>query len=790
MSKRGVKKEKERWQLNLKVKFITLFLCIALIPLIVAVYISYDSSKRVLQEKSAHYLYSISDDRINQIEDVFKEKKNNATALTRIPSVVGAITELNQIFSQQGINSLAYQRAENSLRPILTYFKESSNADDFFIFSPDKTLIFSIEDKEMVRQQLLISLFPELDSLLDKSKSFLESQISNFQYNEETEELTAFIVVPVVNESNFIGFAVLKINHQDIYNLATNYIGLGETGETVIALRKDEQIIFIAPLRNDLSGEINKKINLSGAKDLGIYRAVQNERGWGVVKDYRGEEVLAVWRYLPSLKWGLVVKMDLDEVLSMADELRTRLLIVGLMLLSIIILITLFMAHSIVDPIKKLTKVTKKISQGDFLVRAKINSRDEIEDLAKSFNKMTDQLAQNLDKIEEKNQELQKEKNKAWQEKDKLESILESIGDGVLVINQEEKVTIFNPEAELISGFNEQEIINQPFDKFLKFIEKKNNQLNEDNFISEALEKGIIKNTKLNTVLKQKNKQEIPVSGRAAPLKDKNERTIGCVVIIRDVTRERKIDQAKTEFVSLASHQLRTPLSAINWYAEMILDEDVGKINQKQKKYLKSLYEANHRMINLVNSLLNVSRVELGTFVIEPTSTDFIKVAESVIKELEHHLDKRQIKLNKKYEPDLPLIKADEKLLRIIIQNLLSNAIKYTPEKGSVDLEIKKDNQDVLIAVKDTGLGIPEKEQSKIFSKLFRGKNVMEKDTDGTGLGLYIVKEVVTQSGGKIWFKSEKNKGSTFFVTIPLTGMKRKKEQKFFPIKRPLNLGT
>jgi len=330
----------------------------------------------------------------------------------------------------------------------------------------------------------------------------------------------------------------------------------------------------------------------------------------------------------------------------------------------------------------------------------------------------------------------------------------------------------------LISGFKEEEIINQPYDKFLKFKAKKNQESIEDNFILEAIKTGQIKNTRLNTVLKQKNNQEIPVSGRAAPLKNRQGQVIGGVVIIRDVTRERKIDQAKTEFVSLASHQLRTPLSAINWYAEMILDEDVGKINQKQKKYLKSLYKANQRMISLVNSLLNVSRIELGTFVIEPEPVNFVKVAESIVEELKHQLDEREIKLNKKYDSDLPLVKVDKKLLRIILQNLLSNAIKYTPEKGSVSLEIKKQSQNVLIVVKDTGLGIPKKEQSKIFTKLFRGENVVEKDTDGTGLGLYIVKEVVEQSGGKIWFKSEENKGTTFFVSIPLTGMKKKKGTK------------
>jgi signal transduction histidine kinase len=134
--------------------------------------------------------------------------------------------------------------------------------------------------------------------------------------------------------------------------------------------------------------------------------------------------------------------------------------------------------------------------------------------------------------------------------------------------------------------------------------------------------------------------------------------------------------------------------------------------------------------------------------------------------------------LNKDYQVDLPIVNADPKLLRIVLQNLLSNAVKYTQEKGKIDLEIKKQDKDILIKIQDNGLGIPKRQQGKIFSKLFRADNVLGKDTDGTGLGLYIVKEVIEQSGGKIWFNSEENKGTSFFVTIPLSGMKEKKGTK------------
>ncbi len=504
--------------------------------------------------------------------------------------------------------------------------------------------------------------------------------------------------------------------------------------------------------------------------------------------DYRGEKVLATWRYLPTYQWGLVVKMDAAEVFSIAAQLRNRLLIISLMLLIMIILITVLMAHSISGPIKKLTRVVGTIARGNLLARARINSGDEIEELAHSFNSMTDslletqskleekteELAVNLERIERQNKELGKEKNRVSQEKDKVDAILHSIGEGVFVIDTDLKITMFNQAAEDLSDFTAKEAIGKKYDRILKFVSEKDGRIN-DKFIQEAMATGEIKETWGDTLLVRKDGRKASVANSAAPLKDNQEKVIGCVIAFRDITREREIDRAKSEFVSLASHQLRTPLSTVSWYAEMLLDEDVGKINKDQEKYLQSLYEANLRMVELVNALLNVSRIELGTFAIEPEPTNFIKIADSVLKELAPQIKEKKLKIKKNYALDLPIINADPKLLRIILQNLFSNSVKYTPEKGQVTIEITRQESDALIKVSDTGYGIPKAQQSKIFTKLFRADNVVVKDTDGTGLGLYIVKAVAEQSGGKIWFESKENKGTTFYVTIPLAGMRKKK---------------
>lgn len=240
------------------------------------------------------------------------------------------------------------------------------------------------------------------------------------------------------------------------------------------------------------------------------------------------------------------------------------------------------------------------------------------------------------------------------------------------------------------------------------------------------------------------------------------------------MTREKEIDKAKTEFVSLASHQLRTPLSAISWYTEMLLNGDAGEINEKQKEYLNEVYYGNQRMIDLVNALLNVSRIEMGSFIVEPEEVDVVTLFNSVVLELKQKIEQKRLNVVTNFSKNFPKLFLDKKLMRIILQNIFSNAVKYTQEMGTISIGAKVESGFLEVEVKDNGFGIPKDEQVKIFDKLFRATNVREKETDGTGLGLYIVKSILDHSGGSISFESVENEGTTFVVKIPSTGMSKK----------------
>lgn len=252
------------------------------------------------------------------------------------------------------------------------------------------------------------------------------------------------------------------------------------------------------------------------------------------------------------------------------------------------------------------------------------------------------------------------------------------------------------------------------------------------------------------------------------PILDKNGEIKFFVGIERDITEEEEIDKSKSEFVSVASHQLRTPISAINWYTEMLLGGDVGSITDKQRDYLNEVYRSSKRMAELVGALLNVSRIELGTFAMEPKQIRMDESVKSIVEEIQLEIKAKKLNIVCTCGYDLPVINMDPNVLRIVLQNIISNSVKYTPENGSINVGLSKNDNNVLIEISDNGYGIPLNQQDKIFTKFFRADNVREKDTDGTGLGLYIAKELIKKAGGKIWFKSAENRGTTFWISIPI----------------------
>ena len=241
------------------------------------------------------------------------------------------------------------------------------------------------------------------------------------------------------------------------------------------------------------------------------------------------------------------------------------------------------------------------------------------------------------------------------------------------------------------------------------------------------------------------------------------------LVTLLDITKQKEIDTAKSEFVSLASHQLRTPIAGMRWSAELLLMDGADSLSKQQRRYADRLLSNIQRMASLVDDFLQVSRFDLGTRILQPEVVDIQKLINEVIGDQSLMTSSKRLEVEKHFDNNVTEIVTDENLLRMIITNLYNNAIKYSYKEGVIEIAYFREGEDPVLEIKDSGMGIPVADQSRIFTKVFRASNAVREVPDGTGLGLYIVKKAAQTLRGRVTFNSSENVGTTFTVVIPLT---------------------
>jgi PAS domain S-box-containing protein len=452
---------------------------------------------------------------------------------------------------------------------------------------------------------------------------------------------------------------------------------------------------------------------------------------------------------------------DRSSVTTLVDNtIRTTVLMVILAALTAVLL-GVIMTSRLTQGLSRLKTAARRIANGDFSETTPITSNDEIGQLGATFNQMSTRLRDSYRRLAV--------------EKQRDEAILVSMGEGLIAVDEKGEVVLMNPIAASMFELGDAAAMigkRLPEEIVLYSGNDKEPMPNDKSPIATVLTSG----ERVNDIIgfQVKDGKRVLYNVNAAPIV-LDGKIVGAIAVARDVTKEREIDRMKTEFISLASHQLRTPLSAIRWFSEMLVAGDAGKLLPEQLEFANNIADSTERMIALVNALLNISRIESGRIMVDPKPTDLKELVGGIVNDLKAKTEERQQTLIISVHDDLPKINLDPRLIGQVYLNLLTNAIKYTPKGGEVSVFVSKKDDQVVSQVTDNGYGIPKEQQGRLFEKFFRASNAVKVETDGTGLGLYLIKAVVESSGGKIWFESEEGKGSTFWFSIPLSGMQARK---------------
>lgn len=432
---------------------------------------------------------------------------------------------------------------------------------------------------------------------------------------------------------------------------------------------------------------------------------------------------------------------------SLASRSAVSTLIVGVIVIIFGLTFSLLILRIVVKPIKSLTNAAVQVGDGDLSVKIPKIGRDEIGVLAMEFNKMVESLRE----FQEMNI------SQIVSEKKKSEAIVRSIKDGIIICDSKMRITSINSIARHIFNVSESNAINKPFLEITR-------QETLFEHLQEIL-KGKKPSIDEDVITVKVDDHENHYKFAILPIKGESSEFYGIVIFLQDITKLKELDKMKSEFVMMASHELRTPLTSVEMGVKLVLEESAGKINEKQKTLLQSSQEELNRLKNLVNDLLELSRIEQGNIEMDFDDIEIQTLCTRAFNTVKHQAQNKEISYSLDLEKPNLKVRADVSKIIWVITNLLGNAVRYTDKGGWIKLKSDVSGDWAFISVMDNGAGIPFEYQSKIFDKFVQLKN---KETQGSGLGLTIAKEIVRAHRGTIWVESKVHEGSTFTFTLPI----------------------
>lgn len=724
-------KDKSKPRVTLRLKLLVIFL--GVISLFIGLFsrLSLDTAETMIRREISHALQSDNQLIASEIENwLFKND-----------------SDLNEVTDLQSPVRIAYakynsEKSEENIKLI-------RNQLDSILFHKVNFIRLSLLDSNT--GEILVSTTPHLEGKFDEQYAI--SRISTVYYSEELGAFTIEINKPFRNPGGDIS-EILKanINIRSLGDILLNRPGFDETGEAYLISDQGFHILGLGKKKGHYK---NFNEDKKALKSQGIDAALSRQSGISEYLNYDGELVYGTYQFLPNLGVALVQENESEELFASLALLKKKIaLIASLIFIASALLVYLLIAR-ITLPISSLTAITKEITEGNFRKRAKVSTNDEIGVLAYSFNQMTDSLVNSLEEISFSSALLQSQYDASL--------------DGILALGTSGEILSANKNFAKLWKIPKNTAKKKNGPDVLKIMEK--NLIDPKNF-KQKLQYFEIHQKNISHDQFELKTGKI-LHSESAPLIGKNGQYFGRVFYFRDITKEAEIDRAKSEFVSLASHQLQTPLTAIKWLLEILIEKETK--DKEKKELLLEAFKSNERMIRLVNDFLNVSRLDMGSISADSKHIDYNSFIKELVSEARILAKEKNITIKNIDCPDKIEISLDKGLISLVILNLLSNAIRYSDTNTQINVSTKLGKDKIEIAINDNGIGISEDEQEKLFGKFYRTDSARDYSTTGSGLGLYLCQKVMNVLKGSIRVISEKGMGSTFYIVLPLEGPINKK---------------
>jgi len=597
-----------------------------------------------------------------------------------------------------------------------------------------------------------------------------DALVSDIYLKPETSEPMQTITLPIIDNEAVVGvlsadicFTRIMVSVMDIY--------IGKNGNVVVVADNGR---VVAHTRMKQVAELD-------LSRLPVVEAVLDGEE-GTTKGYTdelGREVLGSYMPIRELGWGVIIQRPLADIDAEVGQLRTTIILVTIAAVLLAVLAGWLMSRQIAKPIGQLASASERVAQGDLSTLVDVKSSNEVGVLAHSFNKMIVSLKKSRDELQQWGEELRKSE-------EKYRTLTENVNVGIYrnTPGPEGKFIEVNPALVKMFGYeSKKELL------LINVADLYQNPKDRQKFSEEVAREGLVKEEGL----KLKKKDGTPIIGSLSTVavKDEKGRVLHYDGILEDITERKRAEEEltkhrehledlvkertseleemsrhKSQFLANMSHELRTPLNSIIGYTKLMLDGLEGDINEEQQKDLQTVYNNSKHLLELINSLLDLSRIEAGKTVLSYETFTISDLLSEVIPSIEQLSREKGLTLNYSVAPGIDHLDADRAKTKQVLINILGNAIKFTNE-GSVKLNVAETNSDFVFSVTDTGIGISEEDLEAIFDSFKQVGPAQVAGYEGTGLGLAISKQFIDMQGGRIWAESELGKGSTFTFTLP-----------------------